>query len=196
MENMLNEPALQYNYISAEDYLQAERNAAEKHEYYQGEIFAMSGASAKHNRIQSNTIGEFYLKLKGKGCQPYGSDFRVHIPSNTLYTYPDITIFCGDPELTDEHFDTAINPSVIVEILSLSTRNYDRFSKFNLYRDIKSLHTYILIDSLSYSIELHTRNEDNTWQLKDLKLLEDSLILKTLQIEILLKDIYEGVTFD
>ena len=196
MENMLNEPALQYNYISAEDYLQAERNAAEKHEYYQGEIFAMSGASAKHNRIQSNTIGEFYLKLKGKGCQPYGSDFRVHIPSNTLYTYPDITIFCGDPELTDEHFDTAINPSVIVEILSLSTRNYDRFSKFNLYRDIKSLHTYILIDSLSYSIELHTRNEDNTWQLQDLKSLDDILILKTLQIEILLKDIYAGVTFD
>ncbi len=196
MENIVNEPALQYNYISAEDYLHAERDAVEKHEYYQGEIFAMSGASVKHNRIQSNTMGECYLKLKGKGCQPYGSDLRIHIPENTLYTYPDITIFCGPPDLTDDHFDTATNPSVIVEILSLSTRNYDRFSKFNLYRDIKNLNTYILIDSLSYSIELHTKNEDNTWQLQDLKSLNDTLVLKTMQIEILLKDIYEGVTFD
>ena len=196
MENMLNEPALQYNYISAEDYLQAEREAVEKHEYYQGEIFAMSGASVKHNRIFSNFFGDIAYKLKGKGCQPYSSDLRIHIPENTLYTYPDVSIICGEPELTDDHFDTVTNPSVIVEILSLSTRNYDRFSKFNLYRDIKSLHTYILIDSLSYSIELHTRNEDNTWQLQDLKSLDDILILKTLQIEILLKDIYEGVTFD
>ena len=196
MENMANEPALQYNYISAEDYLQEERLAVEKHEYYQGEIFAMSGASVRHNRIQANTIGELYLKLKGKDCQPYGSDLRIHIPENTLYTYPDITIFCAPPDLTDEHFDTATNPTVIFEILSKSTRNYDRLSKFNLYRDIKSMNTYILIDSLSHSIELHTRNEDNTWQLQDLKSLNDTLILKTLQIEILLKDIYEGVTFD
>ena len=145
----------------------------EKHEYYQGEIFAMSGASVKHNRIQSNTMGEFYLQLKGKGCQPYGSDLRIHIPENTLYTYPDITIFCGPPDLTDDHFDTAKNPYVIVEILSLSTKNYDRFSKFNLYRDIKSLNTYILIDSLTYLIELHTKNEDNTWQLQDLKSREE-----------------------
>ena len=193
---MANEPALQYNYISAEDYLQEERLAVEKHEYYQGEIFAMSGASVRHNRIQANTIGELYLKLKGKDCQPYGSDLRIHIPENTLYTYPDITIFCAPPDLTDEHFDTATNPTVIFEILSKSTRNYDRLSKFNLYRDIKSMNTYILIDSLSHSIELHTRNEDNTWQLQDLKSLHDTLILKTLQIEILLKDIYEGVTFD
>ncbi len=196
MKNIVEDPALQYNYISAEDYLQAERDAVEKHEYYQGEIFAMSGASVKHNRIFSNFFGDIAYKLKGKGCQPYGSDLRIHIPENTLYTYPDISIICGEPELTDEHFDTATNPSVIVEILSKSTRNYDRFSKFNLYRDIKSLKTYILIDSLSYSIELHTRNEDNTWQLQDLKLLDDTLVLKALQIEILLKDIYEGVTFD
>jgi len=196
MKNIVEEPALLYNYISAEDYLHAERLAVEKHEYYQGEIFCMSGASVKHNRIQANMIGELYLKLKGKNCQPYGSDLRIHIPENTLYTYPDITIFCAPPDLTDEHFDTATTPSVIVEILSLSTRNYDRFSKFNLYRNIKSLNTYILVDSLSYSIELHTRNEDNTWQLLDLKSQDDTLVLKTLQMEILLKDIYEGVTFD
>ena len=168
----------------------------DKHEYYQGEIFAMSGASVRHNRIQANTMGELYLKLKGKGCQPYGSDLRIHIPENTLYTYPDISIFCAPPDLADAHFDTATNPTVIIEILSKSTRNYDRIGKFNLYRDIKSLNTYILIDSLSYSIELHTRNNDNTWQLQDLRSLDDAMVLKTLQIEILLKDIYEGISFE
>jgi Uma2 family endonuclease len=92
MENIVNDPALQYNYISADDYLKAERDAVEKHEYYQGEIFAMSGASVKHNRIFSNFFGELSYKLKGKGCVPYGSDLRIHIPENTLYTYPDVSI--------------------------------------------------------------------------------------------------------
>ena len=194
MKNIVEEPAVKYNYVSQEAYLETEREALEKHEYYQGEIFAMSGASVNHNRIQTNMIGELYLKLKGKDCQPYGSDLRIHIPQNTLYTYPDISIFCAPPDLTDNHFDTATNPALIIEILSKSTRNYDRIGKFNLYRDIKSLNTYILIDSLSYSIELHTRNDDNTWQLLDLKTLDDTLVLKTLQIEILLKDIYAGVS--
>ena len=196
MKNIVEEPAAKYNYVSQEDYLETERNALDKHEYYQGEIFAMSGASVRHNRIQANTMGELYLKLKGKGCQPYGSDLRIHIPENTLYTYPDISIFCAPPDLADAHFDTATNPTVIIEILSKSTRNYDRIGKFNLYRDIKSLNTYILIDSLSYSIELHTRNNDNTWQLQDLRSLDDAMVLKTLQIEILLKDIYEGISFE
>ena len=194
MKNIVEEPAVKYNFVLQEAYLEAEREAVEKHEYYQGEIFAMSGASVNHNRIQANMIGELYLKLKGKDCQPYGSDLRIHIPQNTLYTYPDISIFCAPPDLTDNHFDTATNPALIIEILSKSTRNYDRIGKFNLYRDIKSLNTYILIDSLSYSIELHTRNDDNTWQLLDLKTLDDTLVLKTLQIEILLKDIYAGVS--
>ncbi len=196
MKNIVKEPALNYKFVSPEQYLETERRALEKHEYYQGEVFAMSGASVKHNRIFSNLFVDIGQKLKGKGCTLYSSDLRIHIPENTLYTYPDISIIYGNPELTDEHFDTAMNPSVIIEILSKSTRNYDMFSKFNLYCDIKSLNTYILIDSLSYSIELHTKNENNTWQLQDLKLLEDTLILQSLQIEILLKDIYEGVSFE
>ncbi|MEO6254459.1 MAG: Uma2 family endonuclease [Ferruginibacter sp.] len=161
MENIVNDPALQYNYISADDYLKAERDAVEKHEYYHGEVFAMSGASVNHNRIQVNLIGELHTKLKGKGCQPYGSDLRIHIPENTLYTYPDISVFCASLDLTDNNFDTATNPTVLIEILSKSTRNYDILSKFKLYRDIKRLKTYILIDSLSFSVELHHINENN-----------------------------------
>ena len=196
MENIVEEPVPKYNYIAAEEYLKAERDATEKHEYYQGEVFAMSGASLKHNKVFSNLFGELCIKLKGKECQPYGSDLRIHIPENTLYTYPDISIFCSPPNLTDDNFDTATNPTVIIEILSKSTRNYDLGSKFKLYRDIKSLKTYVLVDSLSFSVELHNKNENDIWELQDFKLLTDTLVLKTLQIEILLKDIYENITFD
>jgi len=88
MENKVEEPALKYNYISEEEYLEMGRAATEKHEYYQGEVFAMSGASANHNIVFSNLFGEIFHKLKGKGCKPYGSYLRIHIPKNTLYTYP------------------------------------------------------------------------------------------------------------
>ena len=195
MKNIVNEPALQYNYISTEEYLETERAAFEKHEYYRGEIFAMSGASLKHNRIFSNFFGDMAYKLKGKGCQPYGSDLRIHIPKNTLFTYPDISIICGDPDLTDDKFDTATNPSVIIELLSKSTRNYDKGEKFTLYRDIDSLKEYILIDTEKIYVEKHIRNADNSWQLTDYKSLDSSFTITTLQLSFLLQDIYEGLSF-
>ncbi len=141
------------NYISQEEYLAAERLATNKHEYYNGEIFAMSGARIAHNMIFKNTFVDIANKLKGKKCQPFGSDLRIHIPSNTLYTYPDISIICGEIDTLDDTFDTATNPSVIIEILSESTRNYDKGGKFTLYRAIESLQEYILIDSESVMFE-------------------------------------------
>jgi Uma2 family endonuclease len=196
MENIVNEPVVKYNYISPEEYLEAETNASEKHEYYQGEIFAMSGASSEHNEIYSNVFTDIGSKLKGKGCKPYGSDFRLHIPKNTLYTYPDIMIICGKPELTNEKFHTATNPSVIIELLSKSTRNYDKGEKFTLYRDIDSLKEYILIDTEKIFVEKHIRNADNSWQLTDYRSLENSFIIETVNCSILLNDIYEGLSFE
>jgi Uma2 family endonuclease len=195
MENIVEEPALRYNYISAEEYLQTERAATEKHEYYQGEIFAMSGVSLKHNIIFSNFFTDIGSKLKGKGCRPYGSDLRIHIPKNTLYTYPDISIICGDPDLTDDHFDTATNPSVIIELLSKSTRNYDKGEKFTLYRDIDSLKEYILVDTEKIYVEKHIRNADNSWQLTDYKSLDNSFTITTVDLQLFLKDIYKDISF-
>lgn len=196
MENIVNEPALKYNYISPEEYLEAERAALEKHEYYQGEIFAMSGASLKHNKIFSNLFGDIAFKLKGKGCRPYGSDLRIHIPKNTLFTYPDISIICGEPDLTDDKFDTATNPSVIIELLSESTRNYHKGEKFTLYRDIDSLKEYILVDTEKIYVEKHIRNADNSWQLTEYKTLDSSFIITTFSLSFLLKDIYEDLSFE
>lgn len=181
------------NYISQEEYLAAERLATNKHEYYKGEIFAMSGARIAHNMIFKNTFVDIANKLKGKKCQPYGSDLRIHIPSNTLYTYPDISIICGEIDTLDDTFDTATNPSVIIEILSESTRNYDKGGKFTLYRAIESLQEYILIDSESVMVEKFIRNADNSWQLTEYMTLEQKFSIATLAIELQLADIYNNV---
>lgn len=184
------------NYITEQDYLEAERKAFEKHEYYKGEIFAMSGALLPHNEIFSNLFGGIALQLKGKSCKPYGSDLRIHIPLNTLYTYPDISIICGKVETTDDKFDTALNPTVIIEILSKSTRDYDKGSKFTLYRAINTLKEYILVDSTNISVEKFIRHADNSWQLTEFKLLTDVFSISTVDIDLVLSDIYEGVKFD
>ncbi|MEP7142253.1 MAG: Uma2 family endonuclease [Ferruginibacter sp.] len=184
------------NYISEQDYLEAERKAFEKHEYYKGEIFAMSGASFRHNKIFKNLFVDIGSKLKGKSCQPYGSDLRIYIPSNTLYTYPDISIICGEEESTDDQFDTATNPSVIIEILSKSTRDYDKGSKFTLYRAIETLKEYVLVDSSNILVEKFIRNADDSWQLTEYKLLTDVFSISTVDINITLSDVYEGVKFE
>ncbi len=134
-------------FISEHEYLEQERKAIEKHEYFQGEIFAMSGASEEHNIISMNCSVDLGTKLKGKKCRPCGSDMRMNIPENTLYTYPDFSVYCNEIETLDDKRDTAKKPSVIFEILSKSTRNYDQGEKFALYRQIPALKEYILIDS-------------------------------------------------
>lgn len=179
-------------YLTEKDYLVFERNALDKHEYYRGEIFAMSGASFKHNLIESNfrlLLGTF---LKGKKCREFGSNLRVHIPSNTLYTYPDILVLCNEPVFVDDEFDTIINPSVIIEILSPSTANYDRGSKFDLYREIETLNDYILIDSKTVHIVTYTKNSDNTWTLSETKNLGDNINITSIDFSAPVAEIYEG----
>lgn len=196
MENEVKEPAPKYNYISPEQYLEMERASETKHEYYKGEVFAMSGASLQHNFVSHNVFGSLIIFLKGKNCKPFGSDLRIYIPENTLYTYPDISIICGKPETADSFRDSIINPSVIIEILSKSTKDYDRGTKFTLYRGIKTLKEYILIDSTSISIEIFTRQNNNSWNLTEFKQLSDSFTITTINLTLHLKDVYEDVSFD
>jgi Uma2 family endonuclease len=143
------EPAIAYgkSKFTIEEYLEMERAAIEKSEYYQGEIFTMSGASPRHVVINRNLFGDLAYRSKGKSYRPSGSDMRVHIPENTLFTYPDISIFCGDIIYLDKEEDSALNPTAIIEILSPSTRRYDRGQKFKLYQQIPTLKEYILVDS-------------------------------------------------
>ncbi len=181
------------NTITAQEYLEMEATSLDKHEFYQGKVFAMSGASIPHNIISRNLMLGLGNKLKGKGCMPFGSDLRIHIPTNSLYTYPDLSIICGDIEKTNDKFDTVTNPIVIIEILSESTRDYDRGTKFKLYRDIPSLKEYLLVDSESVSIEHYAINTDGKWQLNEYRTLEDEMILHNVSITLDVKEIYQDV---
>src|ERR1039457_5155967 len=143
-----------------------ENEALKKHEYYKGEIFAMSGAGARHNIISINIIASLYNSLKGKNCQPFGSDMRIHIPENNLFIYPDISIITGDIINPTEDETTAMNPTVIFKILSPSTRNCDRSVKFMLYRSIPTLKEYILVEAESIHVEQFEINKEGFWQLK------------------------------
>ncbi len=189
----IREPAHAYNkkFYSIEEYLQMENEAVEKHEYYKGEIFAMAGAGNRHNIISINIIGSLYGSLKGKSCQPFGSDMRVHIPQNTLFTYPDISVICGGIINADEDENSSTNPTVIIEILSPSTRNYDRGVKFMLYRAIPTLKEYILVEAESIHVEQFAINKEGLWQLKEFSSKDDQLILESINVNLILKDIYD-----
>jgi Uma2 family endonuclease len=189
------EPEVAYgkSKFSIAEYLGMERAADRKHEYYQGEIFTMQGASNRHVFVFRNLYGDMAYKLKRLRCTPLGSGLRVHIPENTLFTYPDISIFCGDMHFFDEHEDSAIGPTVIIEILSPSTRNYDRRMKFKLYQDIPELKEYVIVDSESIGVEAFRLNEDSVWVGQVYKEPTDILQIPVVGYSIRLDEIYEGI---
>ena len=182
-------------YITPEEYLALERQAEHKSEYYDGEIFAMTGASLKHNRITLNVGSELNLQLKGRKCQAFTNDMRVHIPATGLYTYPDVVVVCGEPQLEDEHFDTLLNPVLIVEILSKSTARYDRAGKFSDYRSIPSFAEYLLVSQDEHRVEHHARQPDGRWLLTDFRSLEDVVQLDSIKCSLPLREIYDKVSF-
>lgn len=184
---------LAYKYKTAEEYLAFERQALDKHEYYKGEVFAMSGNTMAHNRIQVNfliSVGSF---LKDKSCDVFGSELRVHVPLNDWYTYPDAIIVCDEPQMQDEEFDTLLNPTVVIEILSKTSQSYDRGDKFSLYRSIPSIKEYILVHSEKVGVEHHQRQANDSWLLTENK--QDSLFIQSIQYALPLAELYASVQF-
>ena len=190
MENEVKEPAPKYNYISPEEYLERERTAEYKNEYYYGQVLAMSGASLKHNYIDINLITAIGGFLKEKKCRILPGNMRVSTPSHDSYMYPDALIVCGEPELEDDKFDTLTNPSVIFEILSPSTRSIDKGRKFFFYQQIASLQEYIMIDSLKRFIHLARKQSNKLWEMETLDEKTESLFIRTINFELSLEQIY------
>ena len=178
--------------LTIEEYLEREKVSEQKHEYYQGEVFVRPHAGRRHNLIFSNLFSSVGIRLKDNHCRPYGSDLRIHIPENTLFTYPDISIICGDITPSDKDDDTAILPLILVEILSPSTKNYDRGEKFRLYRDIPSLKEYILVDSESILVETYRVKEHKHWEPEEYKSINDTLKIPSLDVSLSLQEIYDG----
>lgn len=195
MENEVKEPALKYNYTYAAEYLEMERASSEKHELHQGTVITMTGASLKHNQIVSNLLGNLHPFLKGKSCQVFSSDLRTKIPATDTFTYPDLSIVCGEPELMDEQFDTILNPSIIIEVLSPSTEKYDKGNKFFYYMQIQSLTEYFMISSMETYIHVARKQNDSSWKFEEIKDVAASLLISTIQYNIPLSDIYYNVKF-
>ena len=183
-------------FISVQDYLTAEETAAEKHEYYQGKVFAMSGASINHNRIVRNALVEVDNCLLDKSCEIFPSDVRIHIEENTLFTYPDATIFCDEIERFENRTDTALNPTVIIEVLSKSTKEYDRGTKFNLYRQISSLKEYIMISSTEILVEKYVKQSGNEWLFTSYEQADDLIVINSIQFSLEVKTFYRNVSFE
>jgi Uma2 family endonuclease len=185
-------------YLSALEYLAIERAAETKSEYFDGEMFAMAGASPKHSLITANVTGEMWRRLKGKPCVPYSSDLRIHIPQTGLYTYPDLSVVCGPLDLSDDQKDTLLNPSVIVEVLSDSTEKYDRGAKFSNYRAIPSLRTYVLISQNQPLVEVYHRQPEasqSSWQVTYFETLDAIAYLESIDTHLPLADVYYAVDF-
>ncbi|MFY7998666.1 MAG: Uma2 family endonuclease [Candidatus Kapaibacteriota bacterium] len=180
-------------FISQEEYLRRERLADYKSEYYQGEIFAMAGASFTHNIITASTTTALNNALRGKGCYAMSNDMRVHIPENSLYTYPDITVVCGKAELLTNTFDTLMNPTLLIEVLSDSTEDYDRNAKFRLYRSIPSLREYLLVSQYEHFVCSYYLSDQKQWIYTDAEGVESSLYLASLDITLLLNDVYTNL---
>ena len=161
-------PAVKKTWTS-EEYLAWERLQPEKHEFHGGEVFDMAGATFEHNQIVANVLAELRAALRQKPCRVCASDLRVKVPATGLYTYPDASVVCGRPELEDDKLDTLLNPLILVEVLSSSTEDYDRGTKFTNYRTIPSFRDDVLISTDRVLVEYHTRRDDGSWLLRELR---------------------------
>ena len=179
--------------VSPQDYLSFERGAKEKHEYFEGQVIAMAGASLAHNRIVSNLVTKIGSFLDDKSGEILPSDIRISVPAFESYMYPDATIVCGKPEMEDEQFDTLKNPTVIFEVLSPSTEDYDRGKKFFFYRQIPSLKEFIVIDSTKYFIEISRKQEEGSWKFEEVTDLNSEMYIATVDCRLSLQEIYKSV---
>jgi Uma2 family endonuclease len=183
-------------YITTAEYLAIERRADVKSEYFNGEMFAMTGASRRHNVIAGNTYRRIHEQLDGRPCEIYMSDMRVKVNSTGLYTYPDLVVVCGEPRFEDAEVDTLVNPNTVIEILSDSTEAYDRGRKFEHYRQIESLREYLLIAQDHVHVEQFVREQNERWVLTETDRLESSVVLATIDCPVRLSDIYDRISFE
>ncbi len=184
-----------HRYLTPEDYLEFERKSEERHEYFNGEIFLMSGASRHHSLIAGNIFAAVHAIVRSKNCEAHMVDMRVKVSPTGLYTYPDLVITCASPEFEDNQVDTLLNPQAIIEVLSPSTESYDRGTKFRHYRSIPSLREYLLVSQDSPHVDRFSLDGGGHWVLSDADGLEAEIEIAALGTSIPLADVYATVDF-
>ncbi|UQA58325.1 Uma2 family endonuclease [Polyangium aurulentum] len=179
--------------MTEDDYIALERRSDVKHAFQRGIVWAMVGASPRHNAIAANTIGALGVALRGGPCVGLGSAQRVHVEATGLYTYPDVTVVCDEPRFHPKYPDTLLNPRLLVEVLSPSTEAYDRTTKFDNYRTIRSFEEYVLVYQDEKRVLHYRRIETGQWILTEAVGEEASVALPGLGCSLRLADLYAGV---
>lgn len=183
----------QPNYLTPAEYLERERRAEYKSEYFQGEMFAMAGASRRHGLIVTNLVGELGQQLKGKPFGVYCTDLRLGVTAAGLYTYPDVMVVCDDIQFADDQEDTILNPVLLIEVLSESTRDYDRGRKFQYYRTLPSLVEYLTVAQDEPHVEQYTRQNEDKWLLTEFSKMSETIRLVSFPGVLPLTEIYDKV---
>ena len=187
--------AVPQSYISPDEYLTIERQSEYRSEYFQGEMFAMAGASEAHNLISGNLFVALKLALAGKSCRTYTSDMRVRITATGLYTYPDLVVVCGERVFDDAENDTLLNPTLIIEVLSRTTEAYDRGRKFDHYASIPTLQEYVLVAQDQPAVQQYQRLPDGSWRYLSHSGGDASINLAAVSVSLSLADIYDDIVF-
>ncbi len=188
--------ATQQRYYSPEEYLALEEAADDKSEYIDGEIIAMAGGSTNHNQIAGNFYVELSVAFKKLDYRVFMSDVRLWIAKRRIYTYPDVMVVAGEPEYYNNRTDTITNPRVIIEVLSPSTKGYDKSKKFEGYRTIPTFQEYLLIDQTRIYIEHFQKTDDKRWSFSDYGESDVAIGLSSVSFEISVSDIYNKVNFE
>lgn len=188
--------AVPHETMTEAEYLAFERASETKHEYLNGQVYAMTGASRAHNLICSYTAASLINQLQGRPCEVYPGDMRIKVSRTGLYTYADVSVVCGEAQFEDAELDMLLNPIVIVEVLSPTTESYDRGKKFQHYRQLAALREYVLIAQDSPRIERFLRRDDESWVLQDAQGLDSHLELPSIGCTLTLADVYQKVTFE
>lgn len=179
-----------------EEYLAFERDSEIRHEYLDGEVYAMAGGSRNHSKITVNVSSNLHNQLRSRDCTVFSSDMRVDVAMGRLYAYPDISVVCGEAKYDTKLGDMLLNPTVLIEVTSPSTERYDREEKFRRYRRLISLREYLVISQGEASLEHYTKQANGDWILREVFGLEAEIELASIQCKLALADIYEKVTFD
>jgi Uma2 family endonuclease len=181
--------------LSEAEYLRLERQAEFRSEYFDGEVFAMTGGTREHSIISVNLAREVSDQLKTTNCVAYNTDLKVKVEATGLFTYPDISVVCGEQRFLDETEDVLLNPNLVIEVLSDSTEAYDRGKKFEHYRQILTLREYLLVSQTEPRLELFTRQPNGEWNLKEAVGLDACLELSSLRITLRLSEVFAKVKF-
>jgi Uma2 family endonuclease len=181
-------------YLSPEEYLAIERRAEYKSEYVDGVMYAMSGASVRHNLIVGNVIAGLNVQLRKTPCSVYPSDLKVRVPSGKKFFYPDVSVTCDEIEFADNQKDVVLNPIIVVEVLSESTAAFDRGKKFQSYQQIESLKEYLLVSQDEHVVEHYLRQEDGRWLYTKASGLDEVITLPSVNCRLALSDVYNKVT--